>query len=84
MNQVDGVTHTLPLCGSVWGKAQKRDNGHCLASGVLSSRKLSPGTFCDARHFNFSLYATGALLAIALELSPIGVDYLSPKSVADI
>ena len=69
MNQADGVSDTVSLlCGTLWGRAQKRDYGHCLASGVMSRRKLSPSTRPDARHFSFSLYATGALPAAALVL----------------
>ena len=60
------------LCGPVWGRAQKRDNGSCLASGVLSERKLSSSTCSDARHFSFSPYAAGALPAAALVLEPRG------------
>ena len=60
------------LCGSVWGRAQKRDNGCCLASDVLSRRKLSPGTCPDARHLSFSPYAICALQAAALVLEPRG------------
>ena len=42
VNQVDGVLDmVLPLCGSVWERAQKGDNGHCLTTRVLSWRKLS-------------------------------------------
>ena len=44
----------------------------CLASGVVSRRKLSPCTCPDGRHFNFSLYATGALPAAASMLEPRG------------
>ena len=62
----------LPLCSSVLGRTQKKDNGHCLASGVLSRRKLSPGTHPDARHFSLSPYAAGALPAAALVLEPRG------------
>ena len=59
-----------PLCGSVWGRAQKRVNGYCLASGVLSGGKVSPSSPPDARHFHSSLYTTGALQAAALKLEP--------------
>ena len=40
------------LCGSVWGRAQRRDSSCSLASGVLSRRKLSTGTHPDARHLS--------------------------------
>ena len=74
MNQVDGVSDmVLPLCGFVCGRAQKTDNDHFLAFGVLSERELSPGTYPNARHFSFSLYATGALPAAALVWEPRGV-----------
>ena len=67
----------LPLCGSVWGQCC------CLASGVLSRRKLSPGTHPVVRCFTFSRYATGALLAAAPVLEPRGsVSALSPKFIA--
>ena len=71
VSQVDGVSDMLSLlCGSVWGRAQKGGNGCCQASGVLSGKKLSPGIYPDARHFSFSLCATGALQAAALMLEP--------------
>ena len=71
MNQVDGVSDmVLLLCGSVWWRVQKRDNGLCLASGVLSGRKLSPSTCLDARHFSISPYATGTLPVAAPVLEP--------------
>ena len=54
------------LCGSVWGKGQ----GHCLASRVLSRRKLSLITHPDAGHFHVSSYATSALPTVALVLNP--------------
>ena len=82
MNHIDGVSDMmLPLCGFVCGSAQKRDNGCCQATRVLSRMKLSPGTCPDARHFSVSLYVTGALLAAALVLEPRGSEFayvLSP------
>ena len=73
MNQVDGVSNmVLPLCVSMWGMAQKRDNSRCLAFGVLCRRKLSPSTHPDARHFSFSPHATGASSATATVLEPRG------------
>ena len=43
MNQADGISDMVSLlCGSVWGRAQKRNNGCCLVSGDVSRRKLSP------------------------------------------
>ena len=72
VNQADVVSDIVLLfCGSVWGRIQKRENGHFLASGVLSWRKLSPGTCPDAGHFSFSPYATGAL--------PVTVPVLDPR-----
>ena len=66
MNQADGVSDTVSLlCGTLWGRAQKRDYGHCLASGVLFRRMLSPSTCPDGRYFSFSLCATGVLPAAA-------------------
>ena len=53
MNQVYEVSYVVfQLCGSVGGRAQKGDNGRGLASGVLSRRRLFPGTRPDARHFS--------------------------------
>ena len=73
MNQVDGVSDMVSLlCGSACERAQKRDNGHCQASEVLSGRELSPGIHPAARHFSFFLYAIGALPASALVLEPRG------------
>ena len=60
----------LQLFGSVSGRAQRRDNGHCLASGVLSGRKLFPDTHPDARNLNSFPYAAGALPAAAWVLEP--------------
>ena len=56
-------------------EGSERRQWHCLASGVLSGRKLSPGTHPDARHCTFPPYATGTLLYAA--------PMLSLKSVAD-
>ena len=42
----------------------------CLASGVLSGRKLSPSTHPVASHFGFFPCATGALPAVVLVLKP--------------
>ena len=58
----------MALCG----EGSERGGCHCLASRVLSKRKLAPGTSPDARHFSFSLYATGAIQAAALVLEPRG------------
>ena len=64
MNHVDSILDMVSLlCDSVAERAQKRDNGCCLASVALSGRKLSPSIYPDARHLSFSLYATGTLLA---------------------
>ena len=49
---------------AVWlfvGEGSERGQCHCLASGVLSRRKLTFDTRPDARYFIFSPYATGAL-----------------------
>ena len=71
MNQVNGGSDMmLPHYSSVCGRAQERNNGYCLASGVLSGRKVSPSSPPDARHFHSSLYTTGALQAAALKLEP--------------
>ena len=61
-----------PLSGSAWGRAQKKEIGCCLASGILSGRKLSPDSDPDVRHFSFSPYATGALQTAVLVLEPRG------------
>ena len=50
----------------------------CLASGVLSGKKLSSGICPDARQFNFSPYTTGALPAVSV-LKPRGSESVSPK-----
>ena len=47
------------LCGSVEGRAQKRDNSSAL---FLSGRKLSSSSCLDVRHLSSSLYATSAFL----------------------
>ena len=39
------------------------EKGQWLLSAFLSGRKLSPSSCLDARHFSFSLYATGAFQA---------------------
>ena len=73
MNQVDGVSDMVSLlCGFVWGKAQKGDNAAAWPPGVLSRRKLLPSTHTDTKHFNFSLYAIGALPATVSVLEPRG------------
>ena len=61
---------SVAVCG---GRVQKGDYGHSKGtrtSGVLSGRKLSPGNCPNARHFNFSPCAMGALLATALVQKP--------------
>ena len=56
MNQVDGVPDMVStLYGSVWGRAQKRDHGHRLASGVWSGMKLSPRHSPWCQTFQFLL-----------------------------
>ena len=73
MNQVDGVSDMVSLlCSSVWGRTQIKDIVCCLASGVLSGRKLSPGNCPHGRQFSFSPYATGALPAAVPVLEPRG------------
>ena len=62
----------LLLCGSVWNRAQKRNNGRCLASRVFSGRKLYPGSHRDDRHFSFSPYATDVLQVAVPVLEPRG------------
>ena len=58
----------LSMCGEGSEKGQWR----CLDSGVLSGRKLYPGTQPDARHFTFSLCATGAPQATVPVSDPRG------------
>ena len=71
MNQVDGVSDMVPPhCGSFGGRALKRNNGHCLTSGVLSGRKLCPSICSYATHFNFFPCAMCTLQAAAPELEP--------------
>ena len=53
-----------PLCGSVWREGLERGLCHCLASGGL------PHTCSISSHFTPSLYASGALPAVALVLNP--------------
>ena len=77
------ICHQL-LCGSVYGRVLKRDNGHYLASGILNRRKLSPGTHPDVRFFHFSLYATSALQAAGPVLEPRGNESVSPKTVVGL
>ena len=75
MNQVDAVADMVsPFCGSVSGRARKRDNGQCLASGVLSRRKLSPSIHPVARQFSFSPHVTGVPQAAAPMLELRGSD----------
>ena len=71
MSQDDRVSDTVSLlCALCVGEGSERGQCCCLASGVLSRRKLSLGTCPDARHFRFSLYATGVLPATAPVLEP--------------
>ena len=53
-----------PAGGSVdlWFCVERAQKG-TMASVHLSERKLSPSFYIDARHFSFSLYATGAFQA---------------------
>ena len=72
-SRVDGFSDMAPLlCGSLWGRAQERNIGHCKISGVLSGKKMSPGTVPDARHFSFSLHVIDGLQAAAPMLEARG------------
>ena len=52
-------------CGFMWGKAQKRDK----VCDCLSVREKDvPSSCLDARHFSFSLYATGTFHTATLVL----------------
>ena len=67
MSQVDGVSDMAPacqLCG-LWGEGSEKGSLACLPFYL--------GEIClparlDARHFSFSLYATGAFQAATLVL----------------
>ena len=73
-SRVDGFSDMAPLlCGSLWGRAQERNIGHCKISGVLSGKKMSPGTVPDARHFSFSLHVIDAFKPLPPCWRPEGV-----------
>ena len=72
MSQVDGVSDSVAALWPCVEEGSERGQCHCLASRVLSRRKLSPVTRPNARYFNFSLYATGARPGAALALEPRG------------
>ena len=63
------ATHFTTLWLRV-GEGSEKGRCHCLASGGLTGRKLSPGTHPDSSHFTFSLCTTCGLPAVALGLNP--------------